>query len=163
LSIAIDSNIFLNIAFEEPGWEHCGRLLDSVFFGEQNAIISVIQLSELYTPFERASDGQAKEKLSKEIKRSRIRIVSVDEEIASLSAHIRASEKTPSGDWLALADSIILATGLREKAVTLYSLDLDFSKVKRQIKITAPGMTLEQWDERFGQHKPKIRRQRKKT
>jgi predicted nucleic acid-binding protein len=161
LTIVIDTNVFLNIAFEEPGWEYCGRLLDSVFAGEQNAIISTIQLSELFTPFERTSDEEAKDKMSNEIKKSRIRIVAVDEEVASLSAHYRATEKTPSGGWLALADSIILATASREKAATLYSLDMDFSKVKGQVKVSAPGMTLEEWNEKFSVQRPKMKRQKK--
>jgi predicted nucleic acid-binding protein len=164
LNIAIDTNIFLSIAFEEPGWEYCGRLLNSVFIGEQNAMISAIQLSELYTPFERTGDESAKEKMANEIKKSRIKIVAVDEEIASLSARIRATEKTPAGDWLALADSIILGTALREKATILYSLDLDFSIVKGQVKITAPGMSLEEWNEKFGvQRKLKVKSSAKKV
>ena len=153
MSIAIDTNVFLRIAFEEPGWEFCGRLLDSVYTGEQEALISAIQLSELYTPFERANDKEAKEKLSTEIKKSRIKIRAVDEEIALLSAHIRATEKTPNGNWLALADSIILATALSEEVVALYTLDVDFSRVKGRIKVSAPGMSIEDWEKKYGYHR----------
>jgi len=162
LSIVIDSNIFLRLAFEEPGWEHCGKLLDSVYSGEQVATISAIQLSELYTPFERTNDKEAKEKLATEIRKSRIKIRVVDEEIARLSAQIRGTEKTPSGSWLALADSIILATAMREEAHTLYTLDKDFSGIKSRVKITAPGMTIEEWEETYAIQK-RIRKNRSKN
>ena len=153
MSILIDSNIFLRLAFEEPGWEHCGKLLDSVYSGEHVAIISAIQLSELYTPFERANDDEAKEKLATEIKKLRIKVRVVDEEISRLSAQIRAKEKTPNGHWLALADSIILATALQEEASTLYTLDTDFSRIKGRVKITAPGMPIEEWGKTYGYKK----------
>ena len=145
MSIMIDTNIFLRLVFQEEGWERCGKLLDSVYSGRQEAIISAIQISELYTPFERAHDMETRDKISSEIKKSKIRIKKVDVEIAELSARIRATEKTPGGNFLALADSIILATALRERVETLYTLDMDYSKVKSKVNISAPEMSIEEW------------------
>ncbi len=150
MSDVIDSNVFLRLVFEEPGWEECGRLLDAVYSGEREAIISAIQFSELYTPFERANDKEAREKLANEIAKSKIRVRSVDRQVAELSAHIRATEKTPRGSRLAFADSIILATALIEQADTLYTLDVDFSRVTGRVKITAPGMSIQEWDRMYG-------------
>lgn len=158
--MVIDTNIFLRLAFEEPGWENCGKLLDSVYSREREAIISSIQISELYTPFERANDTDARDKLAAEIKKSKIKIKVVDQEIAALSAHIRATEKTPNGNWLALADSIILATALVEEQVdTFYTLDPDFSRVKVRVKITAPEMSIEEWEKMY-RYQKKIRKRR---
>jgi len=164
LSAVIDTTVFLRLAFEEPGWEHCGRLLDSVYSGEQKAVISAIQISELYTPFERAKDREGREKLAAVIERSRVKVVRVDDQIAGMSAQIRATEKTPKGNWLALADSMILATALTEQASTLYTLDMDFSRVSSRVKIVAPGMSLETWNETFGnQIRSKKRRQSRRA
>jgi predicted nucleic acid-binding protein len=162
LSISIDSNVFLRLAFEEAGWEHCGKLLDSIYSGEQDAVISAIQISELYTPFERANDNEAKEKLGAETEKSRIKIRVVDEEIARLSANIRASQKTPRGSWLALADSIILATALKEEVDTFYMLDVDFSKVKSPVKISAPYMSVEEWHRKYGYREKQERKRGKR-
>lgn len=150
MSAVIDSNVFLRLVFEEPGWEECGRLLDAVYAGTQQAVISAIQFSELYTPFERANDGATRRKLANEITKSRIKVRSVDRKVAELSARLRVTEKTPRGSWLALADSIILATALIEKAETLYTLDVDFSNVTAHIKIAAPGMSIQEWDRLYG-------------
>jgi predicted nucleic acid-binding protein len=156
--IAIDSNVFLRLAFEEAGWEHCGRLLDSVYSGEEDAIISAIQISELYTPFERANDNESRQKLAAEIEKSKIRIRVVDRNIAELSARLRSAQKTPQGDWLPLADSIILATALKEGADTLYTLDNDFSMIKERLRIMAPGMPLDEWQRNYGYGKKQRRK-----
>ena len=150
--------MFLRLAFEEAGWEHCGKLLDSVYSAEQSAVISAIQISELYTPFARANDNEGKEELAAEIEKLRIKIRVVDEEIARMSARIRATQKTPQGDWLAMADSIILATALKEGVDTFYTLDNDFSKVRERVKITAPGMSVEEWQKAYGYEKIKRKR-----
>ena len=62
----IDTNVFLCLAFQDPGWEHCGRLLDEVYFGRVKCVISAIQLSELYIPFKRAGDLKGLERLKRE-------------------------------------------------------------------------------------------------
>jgi len=157
--IAIDSNVFLRLVFEETGWEHCGKLLDSVYAGEHDAVISAIQISELYTPFERAKDDEVKQKIAEEIEKSRIRIRVVDEEIGKISARIRSTQRTPLGDWLALADSIILATALKEEVETFYTLDSDFLRVKEKIKIAAPDMPIEEWARIYGYQKKRKMKQ----
>jgi predicted nucleic acid-binding protein len=150
LRSVIDTNVFLRLVFEEPGWEECGKILDAAYTGELQGIVSAIQFSELYTPLERANDKEARKKLASEITKSRMKIRSVDRQVAEMSSRIRASEKTPGGRWLALADSIILATSLIEKAEILYTLDSDFSAVTAHVKITAPGMSIKEWNKLYG-------------
>jgi predicted nucleic acid-binding protein len=52
----IDTGIFLCLAFEDPGYQQCGKLLDKAFKGEITPLLSSIQLTELYAPFLRAND-----------------------------------------------------------------------------------------------------------
>lgn len=145
----IDTNIFLRLAFEEPGWEQCGDLLDTIHSGKEDGVISALQLSELYTPFERTKDYNAKVAMKTEIEKLKLKVRSVDAEIAELSSEIRAIEKTPQGNWFPLADSIILATAIVENVETLFTIDTDFSKTKR-VRISAPGMSIETWIKRYG-------------
>jgi len=153
MKIAIDSNIFLNLMFEEPGWDNCGRLLDSVHSHQHEAVISSIQLSEMYTPFERAKDPASRERLCETIKKAGVKVRDVDEETAALSSRIRGTERTPKGRWLALADSIVLATAQIEGSEILYTLDLDFLKVTGPVNVAAPGMSLEEWGKVYGPKK----------
>ena len=51
---------------------------------------------------------------------------------------------------MALADSIILAAALKEEIDTLYTLDMDFAKVRRRVKIVAPNMSLDDWNKKYG-------------
>lgn len=131
--------------FEDPGWEKCGKLLDEVQSGKQRAIISAIQLSELYTPFERTHEAEAGEKLSLELEKLGIRVFNVDDEIGKLSAKIRSTERSPDGRWLALADSVILATAIKGGVDTLYTTDPHFALIRRNLRISAPFMPLDQW------------------
>lgn len=162
MKIVIDTNVFLRVAFEEPGWEYCGKLLDDVYSGQHDALMSSIQLSELFTPFERARDKEAREEMSIQLEKLRIRIKDVTREIAGLSAHIRATKRTPKGRWLALGDSIILATSQIEKVETLFTLDTDFSEVGGPVNVSAPGMSIEEWDKEFGLRETSEKRGQKK-
>ncbi len=149
MSIVIDTNIFLTVAFEDPGWEHCATLLDSVFTGEIKGYISSIQLSELYTPFKRVNDTQGLESLKSEIQKLEVYIQPVTEAIAKRSADYRSSIHTPEGGWLPLADAIILATGVETNAERLYTIDLDFYEVET-LTIAAPKMHLKEWIKKYG-------------
>lgn len=145
----IDTNIFLCLAFQDLGWEYCGKLLDEVYFGKIKCVISSIQLSELYTPFMRAGDVEGLKNMEKELIKLRIKVRAVDENIAILSSKYRSTIKTPENKWLPLADSIILATAKLECVDVLYTIDIDFYNVK-EIKVSAPGMPLKEWIRRFG-------------
>lgn len=145
----IDTNIFLCLAFEDPGWEYCGRLLDDVYFGKIKCVISSIQLSELYTPFLRVGDREGLERLERELSKLKIKIRAVNDEVAILSSKFRSTVKTPEGRWLSLADSIILATARLEGVDVLYTIDIDFYNVK-EVKVSAPGMSLKEWVKKFG-------------
>jgi len=150
----IDTNIFLCLAFQDPGWEYCGKLLDDVYFGKIKCVISAIQLSELYTPFMRVGDEEGLKKLERELMKLRIKIRRVDENVAFLSSKYRSTIKTPENNWLPLADSIILATAKLERVDVLYTIDIDFYNVK-DVKISAPGMSLKEWIRKFGTSRQK--------
>jgi len=144
----IDTGIFLCLAFEDPGHQHCGRLLDKAFKGDITPLLSSIQLTELYTPFLRAEDTTGLQKMKHEIAKLQPKVRSVDEEIAEKAAEYRSTIRTPNGRWLALADSIILATSILEGSETLYTIDLNFANVK-EIKVEAPEMELKDWIKQY--------------
>jgi len=144
----IDTGIFLCLAFEDPGYQHCGKLLDKAFKGEITPLLSSIQLTELYTPFLGAKDSTGLQKMKQEITKLGLRIRSVDTEIAGKAAEYRSTIQTPEGKWLALADSIILATSILEGAEIFYTIDTDFANV-REIKVKAPEMELKDWVKQY--------------
>ena len=150
----IDTNIFLCLAFEDPGHVHCGKLLDRAFKGEYKPLLSSIQITEIYTPFLRAEDTQGLEMMKREIAKLQPKIRNVDQEIAELAAELRSTVRTPEGRWIALADSIILATATTEEAETLYTIDADFANVK-EIIVEAPEMELRDWIEQYGTERQK--------
>lgn len=87
--------------------------------------------------------------MKSEIRKLQPKIRNVDWEIAETAAKLRSTIRTPEGRWLALADSIILATAIVEEAEGLYTIDTDFAKVD-QIRVRAPQMELKEWIERYG-------------
>jgi len=145
----IDTGIFLCLAFEDPGCQHCGRLLDKAFKGEITPLLSSIQLTELYTPFLRAKDSTGLQRMKQEVTKLEPRIRNVNNEIAEKAAEYRSTIQTPNGNWLALADSIILATSILEGAEIFYTTDKNFLNVK-EIKVKAPEMELTDWIEQHG-------------
>jgi len=148
----IDTGIFLCLAFEDPGYQHCGKLLDKAFKGDITPLLSSIQLTELYTPFLRATDLKGLQKMKQEVIKLEPRIRNVDKEIAEKAAEYRSTIKTSHGKWLALADSIILATSTMEGAEILYTIDTNFANVE-DIKVKAPEMEFEDWTKKYGSKK----------
>jgi predicted nucleic acid-binding protein len=145
----VDTGVFLCLAFEDSGYQQCGMLLDKAFRGDFTLLLSSIQLTELYTPFLRAKDLKGLQKLKREILKLKPRVRNVDREIAEKAAEYRSTVQTPDGKWLALADSVILATSIAEKAEILYTLDTDFAEVKH-VKVKAPEMEMSEWVRRYG-------------
>jgi hypothetical protein len=76
----------------------------------------------------------------------------VDREVAEKAAEYRSTIKTPEGNWLALSDSMILATSTLEAAETLYTIDPNFANVE-EIKVKAPEMELGEWIKQYGSKK----------
>ena len=144
----MDTGVFLCLAFEDPGWEQCGKLLDEVYAGKIKCLMSAIQLSELYTPFKRVGDAKGLKGMKKELEKLRPKIRDVDREVAELSSDFRSRVKTPRGRWLSMADSMLLATAKLEGAEKIYTLDTDFLSVK-EIEVSAPGMPLGEWVRRY--------------
>ena len=99
----IDTGIFLYLAFEDPGYQQCGKLLDKAFKGEITPLLSSIQLTELYTPFLRANDLAGLKKMKQEVIKLEPKIRNVDKEIAEKAAEYRSAIRTLDGKWLALA------------------------------------------------------------
>lgn len=87
-----------------------------------------------------------------EIAKLQPKVRNVDEEIAEKAAEYRSTIRTFNGRWLALADSIILATSILEGAETLYTIDLNFANVK-EIKVKAPEMELKDWIKQYRSEK----------
>jgi predicted nucleic acid-binding protein len=145
----IDTGIFLCLAFEDPGYQQCGKLLDKAFKGEITPLLSSIQLTELYTPFLRANDLAGLKKMKQEVIKLEPKIRNVDKEIAEKAAEYRSAIRTLDGKWLALADSIILATSILEEAEILYTIDTNFANVK-DVKVKAPEMELKDWIKQYG-------------
>jgi predicted nucleic acid-binding protein len=148
----IDTGIFLCLAFEDPGYQQCGKLLDKAFKGDITLLLSSIQLTELYTPFLRANDLAGLQKMKQEVIKLEPRIRNVDKEIAEKAAEYRSAIRTPDGKWLALADSVILATSTLEAAETLYTIDTNFANVEG-VKVKAPEMELKDWTKKYGPEK----------
>jgi predicted nucleic acid-binding protein len=145
----IDTGIFLCLAFEDPGYQQCGKLLDKAFKGEITPLLSSIQLTELYAPFLRANDLAGLKKMKQEVIKLEPKIRNVDKEIAEKAAEYRSAIRTLDGKWLALADSIILATSILEEAEILYTIDTNFANVK-DVKVKAPEMELKDWIKQYG-------------
>ncbi len=153
-SACIDTGIFFCLAFKEPGFKYCKKILDDLYFKKVKGVISSIQLSELYTPFRRAGDIEGLEKMKMELSKLGLKIRGVDKDIAELSSVYRAEVKTPEGKWLPLADSIILATAKSEEVDILYTIDIDFYNVK-DVEVKGPGMNLIEWVKRYGSNRQK--------
>lgn len=148
----IDTGIFLCLAFADPGYHHCGKLLDRAFRGDFTPLLSSIQLTELYTPFLRAGDPTGLQKMKQEIIKLQPIIRNVDREIAEKAVEYRSTVQTLDGRWLALADSIILATSIIEGAEVLYTIDIDFVNIE-QIEVKAPQMEIREWVKLYGTKK----------
>jgi len=86
--------------------------------GEDEAIVSAVNLAELYHWVLRAYDGTAAEAKRAEVV-NRCLVVSLDADIAVSAARVKLEEK------MALADSIVLATG-RALDASVVTGDADF-------------------------------------
>lgn len=145
----IDTAIFLCLAFEDPGYQECGKLLDQVYEGDFTMLMSSLQLTELFTPFHRAGDSQGLRVIEQEIAKLEPKIRDVDREVAQKAAEFRSTIRTPDGNWLALADSIILSTAVVEKAETLYTIDPDFLNAQ-EVQVMAPQTKIQDWIRLYG-------------
>ncbi len=145
----IDTGIFLCLAFEDAGYQQCGELLDQAYKGDFGILMSSLQLTELFTPFLRAGDSEGLRAIKHEIAKLEPKIRNVDREIAQKAAELRSSIRTSDGNWLALADSIILSTAILEQAETLYTIDPDFLNAQ-EVQVMAPQMKIQDWIKLYG-------------
>jgi len=152
----IDTGIFLCLAFEEPGFEECGHLLDRADFGDFRVLLSSMQFTEIHTAFLRVEDAAGSREIAETIWNMRPRVRDLDVEVAKTAAELRSTVKTPGGRWLALADSVILSTALQEGANVVYTIDPDFIDVK-QVRVMAPEMELREWIANYGTRKQRKR------
>ena len=91
-------------------------------------------------------------KMKREIAKLRPRMRDVDREVAEKAADYRSNTRTPDGGWLAMVDSILLATSILEGVEALYTTDPDFANIK-EIKVEAPEMELKDWIREYGPKK----------
>ena len=74
MTVLIGTEIFLRLAFGEPGWDHCGALLGSMYFGVERGVMRSLPVSELFTPFEGSKDEEGRDRVAVELKKLRFRV-----------------------------------------------------------------------------------------
>ena len=126
MRVAVDSSLFI---YASQNHDEFGvssrRILNSINSGEYNGVASVLCLSEVIAkPMIISKDLGLKEQLLME-GISHLDFISVNEEIAIRSAHLRAEH----GSKLKLIDSIHLATAIEWKAGTFITNDHNLAKI----------------------------------
>jgi predicted nucleic acid-binding protein len=126
MRVAVDSCIFIYASQDNSDLGAASRIiLNKINSGEYNGVASVLCLSEVIAkPMTVSDDLGLKEQLLME-GISHIDYVSVNEEIAIRSAHLRAEH----GPKLKLIDSIHLATAVEWKADTFITNDRNLAKI----------------------------------
>ncbi|MCW4048212.1 MAG: PIN domain-containing protein [Candidatus Bathyarchaeota archaeon] len=129
-TVVLDTNVFLNVINkEEPFFASSSRLLDLIDEGELNAVVSTVTLAELSTGYYMTGDEKGwKEFLIHLVSSENYIIVDLDVAIANKAGKLRAET------GLKLPDSIIIASGLKEKAEFLVTQDMEFSKASSVLR-----------------------------
>jgi predicted nucleic acid-binding protein len=127
MRVAVDSSIFIYASqnHEEFG-SNARRILNNINSGVHNGVASVLCFSEvLGKPIAVSKELGLKEQLLME-GLSHIDYIKADEEIAILSAHLRAKY----GAKLKLADSLHLATAIKWGARVFITNDRELTEIK---------------------------------
>ena len=96
----------------------CGKDAKKYIEGNEKAILSAINIAEVYRWILRFYDDKVAEE-KKRVMKERCFVIPVDEEIAVMSAKIKHNEK------MGLGDALIYATAKKENAILLTG-DSDF-------------------------------------
>jgi predicted nucleic acid-binding protein len=133
LRIALDTNIL--IYFLEGTKPHISKvenLLNSFMRGENQGIISTINIAEILTGFYTAKDEKRAVKaksLFQDLTYNSFEIAPVTFKIADLAANLRAKRGGK------LPDAIIAATAIDRAANFIYSQDEDLQRYNEDIKV----------------------------
>lgn len=132
--VVLDTNVFLNVINrEEPHYGPSRELLDLIDAGEARAIVSVITIAELSTGYHLVGDESGwKEFMVHLLSSGNYEVVDMDVGVADSAGRIRAET------GLRLPDSIIVASGLREGADLIVTLDEEFLKASEYLKPATP-------------------------
>ncbi len=132
--VIIDTNVFLSVINrEEPSFSPSKELLDLVDAGEVKAVISVITIAELSTGFYLMGDERGrKEFLLHVMSSENYKVAPVDVGVADSAGRIRAET------GLRLPDSIIVSSGLRERADMIVTHDEGFKVAGEYIESATP-------------------------
>ena len=132
--VIIDTNVFLNVINrEEPHFNPSTELLDLVDAGEVKAVVSVITIAELSTGFYLMGDDRGRREFLLHIMSSEnYKVAPVDVGVADSAGKIRAET------GLRLPDSIIVSSGLRERADLIVTHDEGFKVAGEYIESVTP-------------------------
>ena len=132
--VIIDTNVFLNVINrEEPHFSPSKELLDLVDAGEVKAVVSVITIAELSTGFYLMGDDRGRREFLLHIMSSEnYKVAPVDVGVADSAGKIRAET------GLRLQDSIIVSSGLRERADLIVTQDEGFKVAGEYIESATP-------------------------
>jgi len=133
LKIALDTNILIYF-FEgiEPYATKVENILNSIMKGENQGVISTINIAEVLTGFYAAKDEEKATKtksLLQDLTHNSFGIVPVTFKIADLAASLRAKRGGK------LPDALIAATAIDQAANIIYSQDDGIQRFGEDIKI----------------------------
>jgi len=133
--VVLDTNVFLNVINrEKPYFAPSKVLLDLIDSGEVKAVVSTITIAEMSTGYYLAGDERGRrEFLLHLLSSENYNVTAVDVGIADSAGRIRAET------GLRLPDSIIVASGLRERVDLIVTHDEELSKASKYLKTTTPG------------------------
>jgi len=133
LKIALDTNILIYfLEGTEPYASKVENLLNSFMRGENQGIISTINIAEILTGYYIAKDENRANKtksLLQDLTYNSFEIVPVTFQIADLAASLKAKRAGK------LPDALIAATAIDQAANLIYSQDEDLQRFGEDIKI----------------------------
>lgn len=122
--IGLDTNIFMNVLFEERGTESSSILLKQIESGAVLGVVSVLVLAEISILFYREGNfdgGKKAVKLLEEL--PNLMWADLTTDAVDLCARLKIKYK------LSLADAIVLNPAIRLKADAFVTRDTDFKNV----------------------------------
>ena len=130
--VILDTNVFLNVINREaPHYGSSKELLDLIDAGEVKAVVSVITIAEMSTGYYLAGDERGRrEFLLHLLSSENYDVTAMDVGVADSAGRIRAET------GLRLPDSIIVASGLRERVDLIVTHDEGFREASRYLKST---------------------------
>jgi len=133
LKIALDTNILIYfLEGTEPYATKVENILNSFMKGENQGIISTLNVAEVLTGFYAAKDEKRATRtksLLQDLTHNSFKILPVTFQIADLAASLRAKRGGK------LPDALIAATAIDQEADLIYSQDEDTQRFSKDIKI----------------------------